>query len=429
MLTVFTRGLLLLTASLFLGCAGTKTEHSITLTNPSTVDQSDALIVLTRAEIEAKTGPLNKAFIQVTQEHQPLTVQFDDLDQDGSWDEAVLLYSLKAGQSVELALVKTDQPPKYEAVVRAHVRMKLKDNHDQFGPAVKKLDMPPGNLPTDFSKHKLPPYLTEGPGWENDKVAFRLYFDTRNNKDIYGKRIAGMVLDSVGANPNNSYHKLSGWGMDILKVGSSLGAGALAFHYTRPDGRDTLVRLAGTDILGETFQQIADGPVRSIFRMGYKWQLENKPVTVTEWISIWGGQYFYQSKVAISGEIPAGLKIDMGIADFYENQLDSIKSNKAAILYSYGKQSENHDPLGMAILTPAKETNGFWHLGDKPTDLTDITDSYLSEQSIGTDTQANFRFYACWSKSAPEFSTLTAFKKYLDAEVATFDQPIVVQLK
>ncbi|HTN36219.1 MAG TPA: DUF4861 family protein, partial [Arachidicoccus sp.] len=107
MVTVFGRVLLLLTAGLLLGCAGAKTEHWVTLTNPSKVDQSDALIVLTRAEIEQKTGPLNQAYIQVFQENRPLTLQFDDLDQDGSWDEAVLLYSLKAGQSVELALVKT----------------------------------------------------------------------------------------------------------------------------------------------------------------------------------------------------------------------------------------------------------------------------------------------------------------------------------
>src|SRR3954452_21430892 len=133
---------------------------------------------------------------------------------------------------------------------------------------------------------------------------------------IYGKRITGMVMDTVGANPANSYHNLSGWGMDILHVVKSLGAGSLAIATKDANGKDTLIRLGGNDIQKETYQQIADGPLYAAFQMNYEWKINDKPVTVKQDISIWGGQYFYESKVTITGA-PPGAKLVTGIADFY----------------------------------------------------------------------------------------------------------------
>jgi hypothetical protein len=63
----------------------------------------------------------------------------------------------------------------------------------------------------------------EGPGWESDKTAFRLYLDGRNALDVFGKKVAEPVLTRVGR--GDDYHAMADWGMDILKVGNSLGAG------------------------------------------------------------------------------------------------------------------------------------------------------------------------------------------------------------
>lgn len=63
----------------------------------------------------------------------------------------------------------------------------------------------------------------EGPGWESDKVGYRLYLDGRNVLDIFGKKTPGIVLPKVGR--GEDYHAMADWGMDILKVGNSLGAG------------------------------------------------------------------------------------------------------------------------------------------------------------------------------------------------------------
>lgn len=46
----------------------------------------------------------------------------------------------------------------------------------------------------------------EVPGIENDKVAFRAFFDYRNSKDIYGKIVDTPTLERVGV--GSGWHEL-----------------------------------------------------------------------------------------------------------------------------------------------------------------------------------------------------------------------------
>lgn len=404
-------------------------KSSIVLKNPLNMQRDSELIVLSRKTIESKTGSLQpEEYVKIYKENSsPLLVQFDDLNRDGVWDEAVFMYSFKPDETAKLKIQKSETSMNSDVQPLAHVRMKLKDSNDRFGESVKHVDMPYQNPPTDFSRHALPPYLTEGPGWENDKVAFRLYFDTRNAKDIYGKRVPGMVMDTVGANPKNSYHKLSGWGMDILPVYKSLGAGGLAFSY-KQNGKDTLVRLGGLNVKSESYDEIADGPVRAVFKMDYHWVLNNRPVEVVEYTSIWGGQYFYQSKIYVKGNnLPKDLKVDMGIADFYENESGNFSSGDTKALYSFGKQSENKDNLGMAVFSHEKNFSRFWSIGKDVTPVSDINQTYLSEQKIKSGTPAVYRFYACWNLTNPLFDNKNNFIKFLHTEAEKFSNPIIVQ--
>ena len=69
----------------------------------------------------------------------------------------------------------------------------------------------------------------EGPGIESDLVAYRIYLDWRNGFDIFGKKVTTPVLQGIGQDGFESYHHMAPWGMDILKVGQSLGAGGFGF--------------------------------------------------------------------------------------------------------------------------------------------------------------------------------------------------------
>ena len=73
---------------------------------------------------------------------------------------------------------------------------------------------------------KIFPY--EGIGWENEVVGYRLYLDERSVTDIFGKKTAAVALDKVDY--RNDYHAMADWGMDVMKVGPSMGVGGLGLY-------------------------------------------------------------------------------------------------------------------------------------------------------------------------------------------------------
>ncbi len=401
-----------------------KGQIAIDFTNPLRESRKDELIVMTRTDWQKRLGtiPAGK-YVQLSDAgHLPVVVQFDDLDGDGIWDETCMVHSFTASETWRVLATVTDQPATIKAVVRAHVRMRAKRTDDSFAPSQDTASMPAGNLPTDFSRHRLPPWLTEGPAWENDKVAYRLYFDTRNGKDIYGKRIPAMVMDFVGVNPDSNYHQLDYWGMDILKVGNSLGAGSLAMSIPRQHQKDTLIRLGGMQVKKETYRELANGPLRAVFRLDYDWVVDGKPVKVTEEISISAGQYFYTSKVIVRGA-PGGARLVTGIANFYSNTPGHLAKDAAQVLYSYGHQSENHDLLGMSILVGNKD---YPTMGSRPAVGTDVTNTYTVAQKISGDRPLYFRYYTCWEKTDQRFASRTYFVKLLQQETGKFSHPITI---
>lgn len=383
------------------------------ITNPAEIERQDELIILKRPDIEARFGaiPAGK-FVLILKDSVPVLVQYDDMDADGNWDELVFLYSFRARENVKFTFSIADVPAAIKAVVRAHVRHRKRNDDDSFGPVLLRDTMPPGHLPADFSKTPLPFYLTEGPAWENEKVAFRLYFDIRNGKDIFGKLIPGMIMDTIGIDHNKNYHALSGWGMDLLHVGNSLGAGSIAIAAKGLHGMDTLIRLGGMNIKNETYEAIADGPIRAVFRIKYEWEINERPVQIIDETSIWGGQYFYETKLEIKGT-PKFAQAVAGFADFDNNTPGQINMSGSKIFYSYGPQSENKDSLGLAIAIDGKKYGWFSGVTDS---LSAIQHSYLISQKFIPGELVIYRFYSCWEKSDSRFKTQAGFQDFLKKE-------------
>ncbi|WP_235904341.1 DUF4861 domain-containing protein [Arcticibacter tournemirensis] len=396
----------------------------LSVSNPSDFCRPDELIVLSRKMIERKLGKIPEGnYISIIESaNRPVVVQFDDMDKDEKWDEAAFLYSFKPGEKVVFNVSVTGRLLG-KAVVRAHVRQRRKNTDATFGPALERDSVPAGQPNTDFSQQKLPPFLTEGPAWENDKVGFRIYFDVRNTKDIWGKTTSKMMLDTVGADPSDSYHHLAGWGMDILAVGKSLGAGSLAMSMPLTGKKDTLIRLGGQNMGPVIYEKIADGPVRAIFRLHYPdWKaLESIPaLDLTEEISIWGGQYFYESKVSVYNA-PAGARLVSGIVNLNSKKSTPVARGGVQGLFTYDLQSENKDHLGMAILTPASLCDG---TGTTPNEGTDVKNTYYVSMKISPGRTSDFRFYSGWEKSDKIFSAEKGFRDYIGNEAVRYGQPL-----
>lgn len=388
-------------------------KQELSVTNNADISRPDDLIVFSRQALEDKAGSVAPGqYVQVKNgKGEPVVVQYDDRDGDGEWDEAAWLYSFEPKEAAAFSLEISDAPATVKAVVRAHARHMRKTQDNTFGPDLRIDSVPPGLAPTDFTKVALPPFLTEGPSWENDKVGFRLYFDVRNGKDIWGKTTTAMVLDEVGADSSANYHQLADWGMDVLKVGKSLGAGALALQVPAGDGKDTLVRLGGINMGRIIYEKIADGPVRAIIRLHYpEWKIAENlaPVSLTEEISIWGGQYFYESKVTVK-QAPEGARLVTGIVNLHSQSSQVIDTAGCTILYTYDVQTENKDNMGMAVLMSNRQEP---QTGAAPNSNSDVLQTYTISASLKQQPVV-FRFYAGWEKSDSRFASAASFSSFL----------------
>ncbi|HEX8461334.1 MAG TPA: DUF4861 family protein, partial [Segetibacter sp.] len=116
---------------LITACSVTKKQtkrYPLNITNPSAIERADELVILKRELLEQKLGKIaDDQFVSVTtKDTTTLTVQLDDLNKDGKWDEAVFLYNFRPNESAQFQLSKTAAPVT-DARVRAHVRMRKKN--------------------------------------------------------------------------------------------------------------------------------------------------------------------------------------------------------------------------------------------------------------------------------------------------------------
>ncbi|GAK94660.1 glycosyl hydrolase [Nonlabens ulvanivorans] len=335
--------------------------------------------------------------------------QLDDMNQDGIWDEVAMAVDFTPNEEKKVivsASAKAGQKqPQFSKMTDVH-----------FGVGTAK---PMASEVQKYTRSYDPRekdslfFQMEGPAWENDKVGFRMYFDPRNGIDIFGKTTTEPTLHKQGL--STDYHEKADWGMDILKVGNSLGAGSIAFKH-----QDSLYRLTGWN--GTRFEAITEGPARAIFRMTYLDEyIGDKSYHIVHTVTIEKGDWFYKSDVELHG-ITDGIKLYTGIVNLKENRLKFYNSDDGVdVLYSFGKQSENDDHLGMAIITSQSLTAYL----DAPSDSNGITNTYLLDLKEGKN--HTFYFMSGWEASDKQFNTIEGFEKNLKQSTKMINSPITIQ--
>ncbi|GHT38122.1 hypothetical protein AGMMS49965_00540 [Bacteroidia bacterium] len=202
-------------------------------------------------------------------------------------------------------------------------------------------------VPDNFKDHAY--YIKyEGPGWESDKVGFRFYIDQRNAIDVYGKKTPGIVLPFVGVDDYESYHHLSDWGMDNMKVGEALGIGSIAVW----DG-ERAVRVEKTDSVISYIP--ADGKVRSqVMTTYYGWDANGTKCHLQSLISIDAGSRASRMELLLDKPIEnlaVGINKDKNAAFF--SQIN--KNEEWSYIATFGKQSLNDDNMGLALFVRTKQ--------------------------------------------------------------------------
>lgn len=338
---------------------------------------------------------------------QVVPTQLDDLDGDGNWDELVFQVTIGSNSEMLFSIIWVDQAEYPEFDQKTQIYMGYSESRDNEFVSLDRQVREEGLEPQD------PPYYyqLEGPGWENNKVGFRSYFDTRNGKDIYGKTTGDLTIHNVGTGEN--YHVLQPWGMDILKVGNSLGAGALAMQKN-----DSLFRLGATDFA--SFEKVIEGPVRSVFKLNYKgWNVADESYELAETISIWANKRWYQSQIELSPV--ADDTLVTGIVNFKAVDVKSFSYPKIDVLRTHGKQSENQDYLGMALLIPSEELIGFSTTSSKGEGI--VSTELVSLKS--SDNKYLFYFYVGWEGEKADFSS----SEFFDNQLKLTSEELSNQLK
>ncbi|MEZ4686404.1 MAG: DUF4861 family protein [Bacteroidia bacterium] len=245
------------------------------------------------------------------------------------------------------------------------------------------------------------------PGWESDKVGYRFYLDWRNATDIFGKKTGAMVLQGVGLDGFDSYHEPSDWGMDILKVGRSLGIGALGFWQG-----DSAIRVETTD---SVYCEIAqNGDLQSCVETDYfGWLADGKKVDVNSTLCIQAGSRLTRHDVRLSEALP---NLCTGIVKLDQTLLQK-EANGWGYIATWGKQSLAKDNLGMAVI---------YRVADKQL-VSEDKYNHVLVLSPGGNT-LSYYFLAAWEQEKEGIKTLEEFQAYLDQTLAGMANPVLVKM-
>jgi hypothetical protein len=251
----------------------------------------------------------------------------------------------------------------------------------------------------------------EGPGWESDKVGYRMYLDWRNANDVFGKKVPKMVLQDVGVDGFESYHHMADWGMDVLKVGRALGVGSIGWF----DGENA-IRVEKTDSV--MLKISADGLIRSQIKTWYYgWETGDTKNNVISVKSIDAGSRMTRELLTFEKpqeNVCSGFIIEKGVEMFEV----SSKNGEWKAIASWGLQSLAGDNLGMAVLFP--ESQNPLVMQDK------INHLVVFEKLLK---QVEYYFLAAWEQEPDGIKNLKQFKEYLQESLDAMENPVVVSIK
>jgi hypothetical protein len=238
----------------------------------------------------------------------------------------------------------------------------------------------------------------EGPGWESNKVGYRLYLDWRNAIDIFGKLTGDMILSQVGQDGFDSYHEMCEWGTDILKVGKALGIGSI--------GRWVEKEVLHFNKVDSTFISVKNSSKKSSVHIKYHgWETAGEKTDLSSVLTIGANNRHTRHTIQTSKAIKG---LCTGIVN---HGLKPVKkegaSKKWAYIATYGTQTLVPDKLGMAI---------FYKVSDAESIFDWQHDHLLVFKP--TTSEITFYFLGAWEKEKNGIANEQDFYSYLDKLLA-----------
>jgi hypothetical protein len=336
----------------------------------------------------------------------------NDIENDGQPDELVFTTGFKAGETRRFMLaVKTGERASPVPVKRTQAEISHKtgghwEDHKYTGGEFVNVNFI--RVPDEHTDHSF--YIRyEGPGWESDKVGYRFYLDWRNAIDIFGKLTDTLVLQHVGLDGFDSYHEPAAWGMDVFKVGKTLGLGSVALWKN-----DSVYMVSHTDSV--TCRIALNGPVESMIETQYYgWNADDTRNDLTSRLSIYAGSRVTEHHLRLNGD--GGTFCTGLIRDTKAELILSTEGEGGwAYMATWGCQSLNNDSLGIAILYNSAN-------------LEKITEDPMNHIVVlrPENQGLHYDLLAAWEKEPGGIKTKVEFIAYLNSLVAILNQPLLIK--
>ncbi len=381
---------------------------TLEVSNPSAFARPNTTIRLSLNELGVSSGPL-----QVWQGETALPTQLLDDDGDETPDQLVFLTDFGAAATHDYVIDRN--VARLDVTPRTHAEVSIKEGGEwqdkvYVGGTFKNVDHV--TTPPQYTDHSE--WIRyEGPGIESDKVAYRFYLDWRNGFDIFGKKTAAMVLPGIGLDGYDSYHEMSDWGADILKVGQSLGMGGYGYW----DGNKTVLV---SEVAERSTTIRADGPIYSALDIDYKgWNTGAAVTDLKATLSMLPGNPMVDVRLVTSTPVD---NLAIGIVkhpgtELLMGDLD-ITGEAWSYMASFGAQTLFNDNLAMVVLFRKKDL----------IEQTEDDNSYVLVMKP-RGTTLSYAFGALWSGEPDGIQTREELEKYLSGEIERRTLPPRLRLR
>ncbi len=389
--------LIILNIVLFLYSCSTivkEKEQTIQVANTSTMDRVEVVSVA--------LDPIEGNYLFKSGK-KILPAEFIDPNGDGRFDQAQVLVTIAAGESLELELQSVENSPQFTKQTQAELSTK------QGGQWAEKeyvggqfVNLPFLRVPDQHTDHTY--FIRyEGPGWESDMMGYRFYLDWRNGVDVFGKLTKEMILQGVGQDGFDSYHEMSDWGLDLLKVGKTLGLGSIGQFRN-----DTLFRFQEVDSV--TCQIAKNGLLESKIVTNYfGWSDGGSLTDLTSSVSIQAASPLTTHQLLFSEAIEG---FCTGLAANESEQYLDETMNGYRVLATYGNFSLNNDQMGLAVIL-------------KDNAIKDVVSGAGSHVVLFEPAkELTYHFMAVWEKGVNSVKSMSEFKNMLQSEVVKLSEPL-----
>ncbi len=386
---------------------------TIIVENNAEMNFKDLLIEINREEFPTGIPDSNLSNYILLTGDTLCPFQMDDPDGDHKPDMLSFICSINAGETKEFTFQQNtkEKMPVFKKRTQAELSVKVggkwQDKRYIGGTFQNITEL---RVPNEHTDHSF--YIRyEGPGWESDKIGYRFYLDWRNAIDIFGKKVDTLVLQYVGQDGFESYHEPANWGMDILKVGESLGIGSIAMWY---EGKAN--RVAQTDSI--LTKILMNGPIRSMIKTKYfGWKVGETLTDLTSSLSISAGSPVTKHELNLSEEVN---NLCTGIVKDENAKLIDRTKDESNWVYiaTYGKQSLADDMLGMAVIF-------------RKSDLIEVTEDEFSNVVVlkPENKKLTYYFLAIWEQGPDRISSQEDFISYVNHEADKLNNPLIISFE